>query len=479
MLAHLEMVLHRLLELVGGWLCALAITLVVTLAALAFLSLHLYKLDRSSCLSLLQRLWRQLHRGWGWILAAAALLVQVYALNELRGGLLQRLQQQGQARYTAIPEPSGGATVQRAPRVTALEKSSRTQRIVLPPQLSQLEAVPGWNPEEARYGAGPAVNVQDELIRDERAVVLHRTIEVERYVALKLQSTDVQLKLRFEPGLPWQRRQAYQAQFVGTYRVKNPFPEARRLHFSFPLPDNSGTLSGFNFKVNGQEVPAQDVEQGLEWEGLLQPNEEAVAEVSYAHQGAQSWSYDLTGRREPIADFHLRVTTDQPLVKFLRGSLYPTRSEGRNLEWELQNQITSQSICLHFPFVPTHHIMGNLFIFAPLSLVITTLLVLTWARLNRSSAGAWRATLAVLASSAAYTLASYLVGYLPLATSLALAFGAASWLQWRVLQRPLWVPIAVANLAPFSFLAVGHTGLLLSLLGLAALSLTVQRTVEE
>ena len=479
MLTHLEMVLHRLLEMVGGWLCALAITMVVALAALAFLSLNLYKFDRASCISVLQRLSRQLQRGWGWILAAAALLVQVYALNELRGGLLQRLQQQGQSRYTAIPEPAGGATVQRAPRVTVLEKTSRTQRIVLPPQLSHLEALPGWNPEEARYGGTPAVNVQDELIKDERAVVLNRTVEVERYVALKLQSTDVQLKLRFEPGMPWQRRQAYKAHFVGSYRVKNPFTEARRMHFSFPLPDNSGTLSGFNFKVNGQELPAQDVESGLEWENLLQPNEEAVVEVSYQHQGAQSWSYDLTGRREPIADFHLQVTSDQPLVKFLRGSLYPTRTEGRNLEWDLQNQITSQSISLYFPFVPTHQIMGNLFIFAPLSLVVTTLLVLTWSRLSRCPSNAWQATLAILASATAYTLASYLVGYLPLTSSLLLAFGAATWLQWRVLRRPLWVPIAVANLSPFAFLAVGHTGLLLSLLGLAALTLTVQRTVSE
>ena len=478
MIHHLEYVIDRLLGLVGSWLSTLALPLALALAALAVVGLQLYKIDREACLNSLRRLGQTLSRGWGWGLTLAVLLLQVYALSELHTGLQQRLKEQGQARYLARQDPGGLPTTQRAPQVSLLEKRSQTRRIVLPPQLSTLEALPGWAPEEARYGERPAVNVQDELIKDDKAVVLNRTTTVERFVATKLQSSEVLLKLAFHDR-GGGRRPFYTADFHANYTFQNPLEEPRRLHFAFPLPDNSGTLSGFRFRVNGQDIPAQDVDHGLEWEGELQPHQKCVVEIAYQHRGSKSWKYDLTGRREPIADFHLKIQGDCPEMKFQRGSLYPSQIGWGRWEWNLQNQITSQSISLFFPYVPNELVIGNLFVFGPLSLVALTVLVVVWARLRGTRTGAWRATLASLAVAGAYSLASYLVGYMPLAASLVVAFGVAGWLQFKALGRRLWIPVATSTLAPFTFLAPGDTGLMLSSLGLLVLGLAIHETGQR
>jgi hypothetical protein len=77
MIEHLERVVQRTLELVGGGLPALTIGTVILLVASACLALSLYKFDRESCLVALADARRGLSRGWGWILVALALLLQV------------------------------------------------------------------------------------------------------------------------------------------------------------------------------------------------------------------------------------------------------------------------------------------------------------------------------------------------------------------------------------------------------------------
>ena len=478
MIEHLEFVVHRLLELVGGWMCALAITVVLALAALSFLLLNLFKFDRDSCRVAMNRISARFSSSWGWLLTAALLLLQVYALSGLHEGYQRRLLQQGKAQYVVGEEAGGGPTTQRAPKISMLESVSSSQRIVVPVGVYSLENLPGWTAEEARFGGSPAINVQDELVKDGQATVINRTITKQRYVSSKLQSSDVNLKLAFQDPRSG-AAQLYKADFQASYTFQNPMDVSRRIHFSFPLPDNSGTLSGFRFRVNGQDVPTPDIEQGLEWEAELKPGEKCVAEVSYQHGGAKSWSYDLTGRREPIADFHLRVQGDRSELKFQRGSLYPTTSKSNQWQWDLQNQITSQSISLYFPYVPNEAIMANLFVFGPLEIVTLLALTLVWSYLRFRRVGPWRTALATLATCGGYALASYLVGYLPLTLSLLLAFSLAGWLQWQTLGQSLWIVVLAASLAPFAFLAPGHTGLMLTTLGLLVLTLAVRETCRR
>ena len=82
MIEHLEFVIHRLLELVGGWMCALAMTVVLALAALAFLLLNLFKFDRDSCRTAMGRISQTMRGSWGWLLTAGLLLLQIYGLSE-------------------------------------------------------------------------------------------------------------------------------------------------------------------------------------------------------------------------------------------------------------------------------------------------------------------------------------------------------------------------------------------------------------
>lgn len=478
MIEHLEFVVHRLLELVGGWMCALAMTVVLALAALAFLLLNLFKFDRDSCRGAIRKLSATMRGSWGWLLTAALLLLQVYALSELHLGFQQRLKQQGKAQYVVGDEAGGGPTTQRAPKISMLESQQWVESVALPEDFDNLEQLPVWNPEPARYGGAPTVELKCDVVKQGKTRLLTRTFTRNRYVSSKLQGSDVRLKLAFQDPHTG-AAQLYKADFQASYTFANPMNEARRIHFSFPLPDNSGTLSNFRFRINGREVPTPDIEQGLEWESELQPGERCVAEVAYLHQGAKSWSYDVTGRREPIADFHLKVEGDRDELKFQRGSLFPGKVASGKWEWDLKNQITSQSINLYFPYVPNEAIMANLFVFGPLEILSLLALTLVWSSLRYRQVGPWRTALATLSSGGAFALASYLVGYLPLWLSLLVAFSLAGWLQWQALGRGLWIVVVAASVAPFAFLAPGHTGLLLTTLGLWVLTLAVRETCRR
>lgn len=478
MIEHLEFVVHRLLELVGGWMCALAMTVVLALAALAFLLLNLFKFDRDSCRSAIHRLSHLMRGSWGWLLTGGLLLLQIYALSELHQGFQQRLKQQGKAQYVVGDEAGGGPTTQRAPKISMLESQETVETVTLPEDFDNLEQLPTWMPEPARYGGAPTVELKCNVVKQGKTNILTRSFIRNRYVSSKLQGSDVRLKLAFQDPRTG-AAQLYKADFQASYTFANPMSEARRIHFSFPLPDNSGTLSNFRFRINGQDVPTPDIELGLEWESELKPGEKCVAEVSYLHQGAKSWSYDVTGRREPIADFHLKVEGDRDELKFQRGSLYPDKVGSGIWEWDLKNQITSQSISLYFPYVPNEAIMANLFVFGPLEMVSLLALTLVWSYLRYRRVGPWRTALASLATCGAYALASYLVGYLPLALSLLIAFALAGWLQWQTLGQSLWIVVMAASLAPFTFLAPGHTGLMLTSLGLLVLVLAVRETCRR
>lgn len=478
MIEHLEFVVHRLLELVGGWMCALAMTVVLALAALAFLLLNLFKFDRDSCRSAMHKISRTIMGSWGWLLTAGLLLLQIYALSELHQGFQQRLKQQGKAQYVVGDEAGGGPTTQRAPRISMLETQQTVESVSLPEDFDNLEQLPTWNPELPLYGGAPTVALNCTVERQGKTNLLTRTFVRSRYVSSKLQGSDVRLKLAFQDPRTG-AAQLYKADFQASYTFANPMSEARRIHFSFPLPDNSGTLSNFRFRVNGQDVPTPDIDQGLEWEAQLEPAEKCVAEVSYLHQGSKSWSYDVTGRREPIADFHLKVEGDRDELKFQRGSLYPGKVGPGVWEWNLQNQITSQSISLYFPYVANEAIMANLFVFGPLEIVSLLALTLVWSYLRYRRVGPWRTALASLATCGAYALSSYLVGYLPLSLSLLIAFSLAGWLQWQTLGQSLWIVVVATSLAPFTFLAPGHTGLMLTTLGLLVLTLAVRETCRR
>ena len=469
MIYHLELIVHRLVELLGTWACAAIVGGLLSLAAVAFLSLSLYKFDRESWAMAWRRLIQSCERSWEWMMALSAVIILFVAMHELRVGLNHRLAQENQALYVSGEDAGGLPTVQCAPSVSILERRQHSQRIVLPPGLTQLESLPQWSPSQG-------VHIEDELVREEKALVLNRQYTIERYLATQLKRTQIEvaLQLRGQPGSP--RGQLYQNRFRALYTLHNPGAEPAQMRFSFPLPENSGTLADFHFRNSGQDLPLPDVHQGLFWEGQLEAGQELTLEVAYQHRGARSWCYDLAGRREPIADFSLKVAADRAGAKFERGSLYPTRTSGNNLEWNLKDQITSQSISLFFPNFAPEKVVGNLFVFASPAVLLMSLLTLTWARLSGQRPSPWKLTLVLLASCGGYTLTSYLISYLPVEIALGVAFILSARLQTLALQGELRIPIALNVLAPFCFLWPGHTGLLLTGLGLIGLWLTIRQS---
>ncbi len=471
MISHLEYIVHQLVQLLGSWACAVIIGGLVSLSILAFLCLSLYKFDRESWALAWGRLVQSCERSWEWILALSALIILFVAMHELRSGLQKRLAEERQALFVSGEDTGGLPTLQSAPTVALLERREHVQRIVLPAGLTQHDSLPPWNPDQG-------LHIEDELVRQEQALVLNRRYKVERYLATQLKSSqvEVQLKLKGQPSNP--RGQVYENQFRARYTLQNPTSQPTSYRFRFPLPENSGTLADFHFLANGQAQPLTEVTQGLEWLGELAPAQEIVLEVAYRHRGARSWSYNLAGRREPIADFSLVVQSDRGGAKFERGSLHPTsRSFGR-MSWKLKDQITSQSISLFFPAHSPERVVENLFVFASPAVLLMSLLTLAWTRLLGHQPGPWKLTLLLLASCAGYTLNSYLISYLPVEVALGVAFVLSARLQTLALDGHLRIPIALNVVAPFCFLWPGHTGLLLTGLGMLALWLTIRQGAQ-
>ena len=443
--------------------------------------LILFRLDREAFYRLRDDGKKWLRQTGTWVLILGLLLLQVQILYALRTGVIRRIQKESSARYTINDDPTGGATVQYAPRVAYQEITSRTQRLFVPRYALKytntprwLTYIPDWAPNRIKYDTRPIIHIDDELEKDEKTVVIKRKITHFRFLPLKVKNSDVKLKLKFSDKQGGKRSRYYQADFAANYTFINPFEEKKLIHFTFPLPKNSGTLSEFHFKVNGVEYQVQDVTRGYRWEGEVNPRQTVNVEITYHHNGAEHWTYNLASRREPISNFRLEVESDNPSVKFRRGVLFPTstsRKRGKTiLVWDLKNQITSQDVSLYFSGASVAEQIYRLYTFAPVALAGFFLLVLAWSRVAGIPIRPWRIFTSTVAYSGGFALVSYLLSRLPMFWAVLLAFVAAGVVSQLVLDKK-YLPVVIAvNLTPLAFAFSTNTGTLLSILGFATLA---------
>jgi len=316
------------------------------------------------------------------------------------------------------------------------------------------------------------LRLADTFRRSGRDVVFTREVTRLSEVPVPFDSADVRVNLRFQEAGPGGRRSFYNASFQATYRFSNPLPTPARVRLVFPLPEQGGTLRGFELQVNDQPVTDTDPYERYAWEASLEPGATATATVRYQAQGSGAWRYNIASGRRPIREFKLQVAADRP-VRFLRGALYPTSRSGGTLSWELRNVITAQQVELFFPGGASRgETLTKAFSFLPVALLAFLAWVLAFAWSRKSRLEPVSLLLASLGFALGLSLAGVLSGYLVLGLALLIGAVAATAFGTVVLGPRYLLSLGVSALLPLAFLSPGNSGLLLWLAaGLALASL--------
>lgn len=393
-------------------------------------------------------------RGAQFAVLGVLVFLQAQVLSSLSQTTLERFDDRHNALYATAADQAGDDTVQYAPSASYQELSTREETLMLSNHALQIEglsALPGWN----GIGLEPSQHilaVRDRLEETPHATLVRRSIDFQRYLPLALESSLMTLALDFVPNSV-----AYQAKFSALYTFQNPLPTKSVLRFTFPLPDDSGTLQNFEMLVNGKRC-------GTEWEGEVEPQGKVEVKVSYDNRGRRSWSYSPTHRREAIGNLSLALTSDNSRIVFRKDSLFPQSQDSGSWDWNLQNVITSQDISLFFPTTPKKELVEKTLSFAPLgSLLYLAALALTMGPRPRVLLPA------TLAYGGGVVLASYLWTFFSFEWGLFWGGTVGCLLGLWICGRQGLSPVLLGWLTWLAFGCPGYTGLLLTSLGLLLL----------
>lgn len=411
-----------------------------------------------------------------WLLVGLTLAVSVVTLRVVRVAVDARLSTLQNARASSEADPSGGETVQPAPTATYVGERTYTRTLTLPPQFLERigeDGVGVLTPYLADPSSENITRLADTFRRSGRDVLFTREATLRVEEPIRFDTSNVNVDLAFVDPLQGGRQTYYNARFEGRYTFRNPLSESANVRFVFPLPYGSGTLSNFELLANGQPVAVTNLERGSVWEGTLQGGETANLVVRYRNQGARSWSYQLAARREPIANFDLTVKADRA-AKFARYSLFPTATASSfagpsTLRWQLKDVITAQNVSLTFSGASLRETLAKVFAFAPAALLVGAAFVLAWAWRRGLRVSPLAAGLAALGFTLGFVLAGVLTAYANVVVAGVLGVTLGVGLGATALGRRFVIPLVLAATAPLAFLATGHAGLLLTVLGVLAL----------
>ena len=452
-----------------GWLLPAGSLLLIILGVLLVAGLVLYAVDRDGFRRARDWLVSRTARAAVWLPVAFGLLAAAFALTLVRQSVLERFVNQSSARYSNQEDPAGGQTVQYSPTVSYAEETTYDRSITIPgflaSRLGTLEAAQLIAPYLVDPQSENIKKLEDQFRRSGRDLVFTRRAVVNTLKPVALDNAEVNVDFSF--GDTGAGRSFYRADFSAKYTYQNPNDAPTSTRFTFPLPEQSGTLADFAVTLNGQPVKQPDLTGGFLFETTLAAKAKAEVVVKYKNQGSGTWSYDFGYRREPIRNFKLTVNSGRP-VKFLRGSLYPTERSPASLTWQLRDVITSQGVVVQFPERSLRETMTKVFSFAPAALVLLCAWVLAWAWRRGLALEPSRVVLAVVGVGLGLGVAGILLGYV--------APGVAAWVG-AILGAVLGVaalgplyalPVVLSSLTPLAFLSVGNAGLLLALVAVIA-----------
>jgi hypothetical protein len=375
------------------------------------------------------------------------------------------------AEATANPVPDAPAVTQYGPSLAVLAEKTYTRTLTLPPNFVERlgnEGIGVLAPYLSDPTADNVLRLVDTFRRSGENVVFSR--DLTRLDEDPLPFTDSQVTVRFRrlPG------RAYESTFSGRYTFENHGVAPVQVRFTFSLPQ-ANTIRALQIQVSGATIHEPGRSGAYEWQGTLAPGERKEASVGYTTIGARTWGYDLGSQRRRVHRFSLVAETGGP-VRFLRGSLQPTRTQNDRLSWEMTDLVTAQQVALAFPpdtvgrdgYLQALSALPTALVSFVVGVVLTGLL---GGRRVPPRALALATVLFVLGLGSAAVLANYL-GFIA-GVLIGPLIGAT--LAVRVLGSFSLLAVLPAALLPAVFLSPRHSGLLVLLLAAVALAPLVAR----
>lgn len=161
---------------------------------------------------------------------------------------------------------------------------------------------------------------------------------------------DIALGLDVQPAMDAdQRANSFALQYKGTFKWHNATDKAASLRFELELPDNGGTLTGLEAKLDNKPIVSSDTYGAVNGVGSLEAGASSTATVNFSIKGRGNL------RVNPAHDLRMVSNVDVKLnsastIRFERGSLMPSSQSGNQYDWKLQNAITRQMISVAIPF---------------------------------------------------------------------------------------------------------------------------------
>jgi len=135
------------------------------------------------------------------------------------------------------------------------------------------------------------------------------------------------------------------------YDVINDSDLETEAEFDFPLSPDQTMHENFSIMMDGKDISQQVQYFGdnVHWLVKMTPQQRSTIEVAYTSRGMDTFTYQITNRRE-IKEFELSLTIDRlpvSLLNYPNGALTPTEIKstsdglGSVLTWRLDRAITS------------------------------------------------------------------------------------------------------------------------------------------
>ncbi|HAV43340.1 TPA: hypothetical protein DCX15_04920 [bacterium] len=168
----------------------------------------------------------------------------------------------------------------------------------------------------------------------------------------------------------------YEADFIGGYKVKNPYATAANISFLLPFPKTVKTISSAQLLLDDREpIEVHYASNGIYFNSEFASNETKDISVTYHTQGVDNYIYALDHDRriEKLSLTMALLGTHD--IEFPPNSLLPTTrnrtTDGWDLSWNLDKFITRYNIGVELPQKLGHAREFALFRYlAPLFLIL-------------------------------------------------------------------------------------------------------------
>ena len=219
---------------------------------------------------------------------------------------------------------------------------------------------------------------------------------------------------------------AYEVRGKGRYIIRNDSGAVGPLVLTVARPGGAALVYDYTITVGGTPVTNARLDQEMVVSPDLQPGEERVVEVTLSTKGVERWQWNLSAWKDRILPkLEATLTTDTPRFSLLRFGIPHERIDapsGSSVVFSANDLSADQDLGVNFATeIRELGSVGEIVGFAPLSGVLLLLAVAVWSQVREVRFAGFHYAFIVVGHTTWFLFLSYLVRYLGLAGSCALA----------------------------------------------------------